>query len=72
MLSFVAHWGVVVALKRCIEIYIGEGVKKKIGLGPPSSVRLVVVVDCVEVEQFAGVIGAVSCLLQPYWKVIII
>jgi hypothetical protein len=37
-----------------------------------SRIRIVVVVDCMRVEEFPSVVGAVSCFLKPDWEVSVV
>lgn len=70
VLSFVRHWGILVPLIGCVEVAVGEGVKEEVGGGPATGVRLVVVLNCVGVEELAGVVGVVSGFLEPDGEVI--
>jgi hypothetical protein len=66
--SFIALWGLLVALECSIQIFIGVWVEQEIRGRETCWVRIVPVLDCVGVEEFSGVVGAVPSILEPDWE----
>jgi hypothetical protein len=71
-MPFPAYGWILVALSSGIQVLIRKRVKEKVGSGPTSGVRRVVVVSCMGVEQLASVEGTITARLEPNWKVVLI
>ncbi len=67
--ALVAYGKIIVALKRCIEVLIGVGIQEEVRAGPASSIRRVVVVNCLRIEQLSNVVSVVASVLEPDGKV---
>lgn len=71
-MTFPADWGIAIPLSRDVQIRIRVGIQEKIRTRPSCWVWSVVVVDCMRIEQLAGVEGVVPCLLKPYRQVVLV
>ena len=67
--ALVAYGKILVALKGCIEVFISVRNQEEVRAGPASSMRRVVVVNCLRIEQLSNVVSVVASVLEPDGKV---
>lgn len=65
VVALVTYGGILVALIGGVEVGVGVGVEEEVGTIETIDVRAMVIVDCVCIEEFAGVVGVITGLLQP-------
>lgn len=58
--ALVRYGRIMVSLERCVHILIREWIKQEVRSREPGSVRLVVIVNFLGVEEFSDVVGVVA------------
>jgi len=67
-----ANWRMRIALESCIQVFISVRIKEEVGRCPACWVWRVPVLNCLCIKQLAGVISAISCILQPDGEIVFV